>query len=129
MSQSESDSSELASAIRRILDSGSALLQTRVELFVTELQEEKLRLLDSLLWALIGVALGAMTLIMATATLVMLFWESSPLLVLSLGTLAYGGATGWVFWSLNNKVKASPRPFAGTISELDKDREWLRKKT
>lgn len=128
MAQPELSSGGPGDSLRRILDSSLAILESRFELFATELQEEKLRLLEALLWALVGIVLGMLTLVMATATVVFLFWETSPLTALALGTLTYAAGTAWAFFALNNRLKAAPRPFADTIAEFDKDREWLQRK-
>jgi len=125
MDESESQSGGVLASVRRIFDSVLALLHSRLELAGIELEEEKLRQFGLLLRTAILVVLGMLTLMTATATVVVIFWDQSPELTLGLVTAVYAVATGAVGWGLRRRLKTDPSPFADTLAEFKKDREWL----
>jgi uncharacterized membrane protein YqjE len=114
-------------SLRRMFDSAMALVQNRFELFTIELQEEKIRAFDLLLRAAAVMVLGFMTLIAATALVVVWLWDTSPVAVLAIVTLAYGLAAGIIGYSLKHRLQRGPTPFAGTLAQFKKDRECLGK--
>lgn len=101
-------------------------LQERIELVSVELQEEKYRLLQLIIWISAAVFAGVMTLSFATLTIVYLFWESARLGVLAGFTMFYGAALAGVVVLLRRSL-AQPRPFDSTIKTLQEDRECIRK--
>lgn len=120
--------SGIVASLKRIGDRLLAIVAGRLQLLSIELQEEKLRALDLLLWLAVGFGLCLIGLVMAGVA-VALFVEA----LLGVGGLAVvavailGGAAG-IFWHVRNKLKTGPPPFAQTIAELKKDRECLRPK-
>ncbi len=118
----------LTGSIRRMMDSVLALAQNRFELFAVELQEEKIRAVELLLLAAAAIVLGILTLVAATATVVVLLWDSSPVLVLGIITLGYALGAALIIRKLREKLSAAVPPFSGTVEEFKKDREWLRGK-
>jgi uncharacterized membrane protein YqjE len=125
MDEAESKSGGVLASVRRIFDSVLALLHSRLELAVIELQEEKNRLLGLLLRVAGVVVLGMLTLVTATATVVVIFWDQSPVLTLGLVTAVYALATGAVWWGLRRRLQTGPPPFADTLAEFKKDRAGL----
>lgn len=112
--------------IRRICDSVWSLARSRVELFAVELQEEKLRLLNLVIWTATGLCLGAIALLVALGALAVWLWEVAGyagLVGLAVATLL--AAVG-VLWNVRRQIRAGPMPFAGTITEFRKDAECLR---
>lgn len=98
-----------------------ATAHNRVELFATELQEEKCRLIQAILLTAAAIALGVTTLTLVTITVVVLFWENGrlPAMCVLSGLLIV--ATFIVVRMLNKCLTKAPA-FAGTLSELEKDR-------
>jgi len=127
MEQSRETEGGLFASLRRLLNSALALVENRFQVFTVELQEEKIRALDLLLRAAVLVGLGFMTLIAATALVVVWLWDTSPVAVLSIVTLVYGLAAAGIGYSLRQRLQRGPPPFAGTLAELKKVREWLGK--
>ena len=102
-------------------------LQDRLHLFSIELQEEKFRLLQALIWTVAAIVLGALALAFVSLTIVYLFWESARLA--ALGGLAglYVAATIAVVITLRRMLTRQPRPFAATLEELARDRACIHK--
>ena len=111
-------------SLQRILDALLATAQNRVELFATELEEEKCRLVEAILCTAALIAFGMMTLALVTFTIVILFWENGRLaaLVGLSGLYLVGTALAWR--ALQARLK-SQSAFAGTREELRKDRACL----
>ena len=109
--------------LRGLFGSLFDLAGRRLELLTLEAQEEKDRLLDLIFRAALIIVLSWMTLVCATATLVVAFWDQHPVTVLVVVTLGYGGAAALLALSLRRRLRQASRPFTGTIEELRKDRE------
>jgi uncharacterized membrane protein YqjE len=117
----------LVASVRRLLDTGLALVQTRFELFTLELQEEKQRLVIILVCAGLAVAFAWMAVTFVTLTIVYLFWETARLVVLALFALLYLGLTLAMLYTIWARLKKG-KPFAATLEELKKDRQCLNPK-
>ena len=115
-------------SLRRIGESFLALMRTRFELFTVELQEEKLRLFNLLIWVVLAAAIGMAGVFVAVVALAFWLWETAGyagLIGLSLTALAV--ASG-LFWGIHRKIQTGPMPFAQTTAEFRKDGECLLKK-
>ena len=101
-------------------------LQGRVELLSLELEEEKYRLIQILFWISAAVFTGAMAVIFLSLTLVYFFWESARLAILSgLGAFYLTVFIATVI-CFRRYLGRQPRPFAGTLEELEEDRACIR---
>jgi uncharacterized membrane protein YqjE len=114
----------LLNSARTILDSGLGMVQNRVELFSAELQEERLRIFRTILYAAALVTLGILTLALFTATLIFAFWESARLAVMGGLTLLYFLGTVLLYRKLNGQLHQT-RPLSATLEEIKRDRECL----
>jgi len=126
MSDPVGQSSGLLATARSFVQNLLGSVQNRLELFGTELQEEKFRLIQVIIWIAAAAFAGVMALAFASITLVYLFWESARLAVLSGLTLFYGLGFGIILWQFRRFLARQPKPFAATIAELEKDRECIR---
>lgn len=110
----------LFSALRNIAGTLLVIGRTRAELLVTELEEEKYRLVA--LWSrAIGAAfLLALGVIMAVFSLALAFWEQRVLLFAFFAVL-FTGAALWLLHSLRQQARAPSRLFRHSLAELDVD--------
>lgn len=127
MAEPDPESAGPLAAGRRILRTVSDLAHTRLELFLVELKEERIRIVDALLLLAVGVVCAAMTLILLTFTVVLIFWEHR-VLALVLLTLLYAGMAVWSLLTLRKRL-AGWNAFAATLQEFKKDRECLDKQS
>lgn len=126
MAEGESTSGGLMASARRLGHSLLGLVRTRVALFAVELQEEKLRALDLLLWLTVAVALGVAAILLAIGTLALFLWQRAGYFGLVALTVVALGAAAAAFLFLRRKILGGPEPFAGTVEEFRKDMESLR---
>ena len=97
------------------------LAENRLELFLVELKEERLRLFDALFLFAMGIVFAMMTLFMVTLTVLVIFWDTHRMLVVALVTLAYGIAATVTIVTLRNRLLRW-RAFSTTLEQFKKDR-------
>jgi uncharacterized membrane protein YqjE len=113
-------------SLRSLGDGFLASAQDRVELFTVELQEEKLRLIQTFIWISAVVFTGMMAITFASLTLVYLFWDSARLAMLGGLTILYTGALVVTIIAFRGFVARQPTPFAATLQEIEVDRACIR---
>jgi uncharacterized membrane protein YqjE len=114
-------------SLRRLLKTVLAIAQNRLELLLVELQQERWRFFDALLLAGAVLILSAMTLMVATITVVVVCVEAKRLDLLIVLTLVCLAATIVAYWRLRARLKTWA-PFSGTLTELKKDKACLEAK-
>jgi uncharacterized membrane protein YqjE len=125
MSQIEQRPGGLFDSLRGLCDGALALLQNRLELFAVEAQEEKARLLRTLVLTAGVLFLAGVATVMVTISIVFVTGEAARLPVLLALTLVYVVAAAGAYVALRKHLRSAPPPFHGTLSEFKKDREWL----
>lgn len=128
MAASEPKPGGIIDSVRRVGETALALLHARLQLLSVELQEEKYRAVQAMLWLCSGVVLIFLGLAIGVGTLALLTygqWGIAGLVGLTLLLLAVGIIVLAVMW---NRLKSGGMPFNGTLEELRKDSEWFRRK-
>lgn len=117
----------LFASLKNLIATVVAIGRTRAELLVTELEEEKHRLMS--LWAkAIGAAfLLALGVIMAVFCIALAFWEERVMVFGLFATLFIGGAMYLVI-SLKSQSRQPSKLFQASMSELDADIAQLRQR-
>jgi uncharacterized membrane protein YqjE len=116
----------LLASLRRLLGSAAEMAELRLALLATELQQEKLRLLEALAWLALAALATGVALVLLSVWLVMLVDERHRVLVLGLLALAYL-AGAWLAWrTALARLVGRGEPFAATRAELRLDRDALR---
>ncbi len=104
-----------------------AILQTRLELAATELEEEALRLAGYMLLALLSLFLLSIAIMLLTFFVVLLFWDQHRLeavLGMALLLTLLGAA---VAFKVRSSLARKPRMLAATFAELNKDAEFVKR--
>lgn len=104
---------------------GASALQNRGELFLVELQEEKNRVIELFIWAAAICFFGVMFIVVLTATIIFLVPEDQRVYAAGGFAVFYLVCSILALLNLKALVKSASLPFADTISEVKKDREWL----
>src|SRR5882757_4153547 len=112
MSTGTFSSHGVLSAAGSFLESVIGLARNRLELFSAELQEEKYRVIQTMVWIAAAVFAAAMAMAFASLTLVYLFWERARLEVLVSLTIFYVAALGIILWRFKRFVNLQPKLFA-----------------
>ncbi len=113
----------LLRALQNLGGSFLAIVQTRLELLSTEIEEEWLRLAGFALIALAALFCVAVAVLLAVVFIVAAFWDSYRLTAVVALAAAFA-VTAVVLWRvLVMRFAAKPRLFAASLKELRKDRE------
>jgi uncharacterized membrane protein YqjE len=117
--------SGLLASLQRLLATFIEIAQTRIEIVVTEFEEERVRIRELVTFGFISLFFISFGLILLTLFLVALFWATHGLLVLGSFAALYlaGGIAAALV--LRQRLKSRPRLFATTVTEFSKDRERL----
>lgn len=118
-------SSGLMGSAKRLLCTLISIATTRLELLANELQEERLRLAQMFLFALVALFCFSVAILLLVMFVVVLFWDEHRLAVLAgLSALFFVSGT-LLALLLRNKMRAGSRLFSASLAELAKDREGL----
>jgi uncharacterized membrane protein YqjE len=116
----------LLHSIRHLAGNLLGAAQTRLEIFSTEFEEERVRLEQMLLVALAAAFCLAMGIALCVALIVIYYWDTHRLAAVGILAAAFLGAGVALGLILRAEAKNRPKPFAVTRSELAKDRAMLR---
>ncbi len=113
----------LGESLRGLIDSGLQTVQTRIELLVLEIQEEKLRLTGLVINAVLCGLLLGFGIVFLMVFLTVLFWDEHRLLALGVGTgiCLLGGA--WAGFRVAGAFRSGSQLFSASLAELRLDRE------
>jgi uncharacterized membrane protein YqjE len=109
-------------SIRRMFDNAVGAVHSRIELVVVELQEERDRAVNILVWSGVLLFLLFMAIVAFTFCVVVALWQYAVWVGLGFGVLYLVGAA--VVAAIVRKRLKAPL-FSETINQLRKDREWL----
>jgi uncharacterized membrane protein YqjE len=115
----------LMESLKRLLSTLTSIVSTRLELLANELQEERLRLTQMLLYSLFAIFCLGMSLVLFTAFIVVLFWDDHRLAVLGGLGIVFFVLAMFIAIVLRIKILYKSKLFSASIAELAKDREQL----
>lgn len=116
--------SGLWASVQNLLATLIAILQTRVELVATELEEEKRRLLGVMAWGAVAVLMACFSLVFLAVFATVLFWEDR-VVVLGTITLLFLVAGGLAWRRVGKLLQTSSGLLSASIAELEGDRQAL----
>lgn len=125
MSESRPGGTGLLVSLRGLVATALELAQVRLELLGTELEQQKLRLAAGLVWAMLGVVLFGVGLVMLAGCVLLLFWEGYRLQAMVGLTVVFVAAGGLSLRHGLARLKTPPGAFALSTSELARDRSAL----
>lgn len=113
------------SSPRRFAGALLGLLQGHIALFAEELKEQQSHTLSLLVLTSLSLLFGLLLLIGLSAALLIAFWDSHRLLVISGLCVFYALAMLSALITLLLRVRNAPAPFSASLEELARDREQL----
>jgi uncharacterized membrane protein YqjE len=118
----------LLASSRRVAQLALQTLHTRIELFSIELREEAQRGMQVMILLSAFIFLAAIALLLVSFTVIFSVWDDPQQRIVALwvvsGCYVLGAAvSGGLAWKM---VHAARLPFADTLREFEKDREWVR---
>lgn len=116
----------LFKSLEQLLITVLGIMQTRLELLTTELQEEIARASMLLIWGFVTFFAVGVGLFLGALTLILVFWDSHRLLAALLVTGAFFAIAAFAWVMLLVQLRHTPRLLDGTLSELARDRDRLK---
>jgi uncharacterized membrane protein YqjE len=104
----------------------SAALHTRLEIFVTEIEEERERLKQTAMLFLLVVFGASLGFILLNIFLVALFWDRGWIAAIGVLAFLYLGIAVFAALRLRSAILQRPGLFPATLAELGKDCDQLR---
>jgi uncharacterized membrane protein YqjE len=123
----DAQSGGLMQSLRSLAASVVGVLHTRLELLASEIEEERLHILQLLLWGCVALLFLSFGVLMLTLAVVVLFWDTHRLLVVIVLGVVYLAIGGTLAMVARRGVQRA-RLFAASIAELARDRDKLTSK-
>jgi uncharacterized membrane protein YqjE len=123
--EEEREGGGLMDSVRRLAATAVGLVETRLEIVVTELEEEKLRLRQTLILAVVAGFCLAVAALLAVMLVVVIFWDTHRLAAIGALLALFLGGAGWAVNAVLRQARGRTRLFEVTLGELRKDRERL----
>jgi len=120
-----SSDSGLLAVLRRLATTVVDLLRTRLGLLATELEEERGRIVHFLVLALSAGFLLALGIVSLTFFIILIAWETHPILIAGLLTATYLGVGVVLAVKARNIINTKTRLFSARLEELRKARDGL----
>ena len=121
----EHPSTGLLQSLRNLGATLVAVLQTRLELLATDLEEERTRLLQILFWTAAALFFFGMGVLVLALFAVLLLWEEHRIgAIIGLAAVFFVIGVGLAI-GVHNRLRARSRIFASSVEELSRDREEL----
>lgn len=115
----------MLSSIKNLGSTAVEMIQTRLELFSSDIQIGWQRLLSTLVLVIITLFSLLFGLVLLAILIVVLYWDSHRVLVLSLMTGGFLSIGILLALFVRAQINAMPKLFEASLGELAKDREHL----
>ena len=129
MSHSEAEGAAtgggLLGSVRALARTLIALSKTRLDIFLNEVEEERLRIARQLVLVMVACFCLIVGALLAVTLIVVLFWDTHRLLTLGLLALAFVGAGVSLVALFSARARSKPKLFSASLGELAKDAEQL----
>ena len=117
----------LLSSLKNLVSTGASIAQTRLELISTDVQIARSKFISLLVMIVFALFFLFFGLVMLALLIVIYSWETNRILALTLLTSGFLAAGMILAAVILQSLRAMPKLFEATISELQKDREELSK--
>lgn len=115
----------LFASLRQLLATAAETAQVRLALLSTEIEQEKLRLFDGLLWAGLALLLLGFGALLLCAFIVLLFWDGYRLAALGVLAALFLGAGVWLMRIARDRLQSPGGLFNASVQEFGRDRAGL----
>ena len=115
----------LFASLRRLLATALDIAQVRLELLGTEIELEKRRVFDGLLWGAFALLVAGVGLVLLCGFVILLFWDGYRLTAVGVlaGLFLVGG--GILVQKARQRLRTPGGMLAATIDEIKHDRDAL----
>ena len=118
----------LLESLRSLAKTFVALVQTRIELFASEVDEERARLERIVVLTASAMFCMGLAIVLIVLLVAVVFWESNRLLAIGVLAALFMLAGLGLLLTLRSVVRQRPKFLAATLAELRKDEKELERK-
>lgn len=115
----------IVQSLRSLAATLVALLRTRAELLATEIEEERVRLLQLLFWAAAALFFLGVGVLLLVILYVAAFWDSYRITAIVALAVIFLAAGAGMAIGVRNRMYARPRLFSASLDELARDKDQL----
>jgi len=125
MSEETGHTESLLGSLRDLAKTFVALVQTRIEIFANDIDEERARLARVVVLAVVAAFCLGLAVVLLVLFVVVVFWDTNRLLAIGViaGVFALGALAALV--ALRSAVRERPKFLSATLAELHKDEKGL----
>ena len=117
--------SGLFASLRRLLATVLEIAQVRLELLGTEVELEKRRLFDGLLWGVVALLVLGVGLVLLCGFVALLFWEGYRLAAVGVMALLFLVGAVLLMREARHRLRNPTDMFVNSVAELKRDRTGL----
>ncbi len=117
--------SGLFASLRRLLDTALEIAQVRLALLGTEIQIEKNRVFDGLVWSAVALLVLGVGVVLMCGFVILLFWEGYRLAAVGSMALLFLGGGAMLMHEARQRLRNPLGMFATSIAEMQRDRSGL----
>jgi uncharacterized membrane protein YqjE len=128
MSDEAGHAEGLLESLRSLAKTFVALFQTRIEIFASEIDEERARLAKIAVLAVIAAFCLGLAVVLLVLLVVVVFWDSNRLLAIGVIAALFALGSFVALLSLRSVIRQRPKFLAATLAELRKDAKELDRK-
>lgn len=115
----------LFASLRRLLGTVLEIAQVRLDLLGTEVELEKRRLFDGLLWGLAALLMLGVGVVLVCGFIILLFWDGYRLAAVGVLALLFLAAGAWLVRAARHRLQSPNGMFEASLAELQRDRAGL----
>lgn len=116
----------LFSSIRRLLATVLELAQVRIDLLSTEIELEKRRIFDGLLWGALAAVVLCVSLVLICGFVILLFWDTYRLAAAGILAGLFLGGGIFLVMGARRRLRNLDGMFRLSLNELEQDISGLR---
>lgn len=117
--------SGLFASLRQLLATALEIAQVRLDLLGTEVELEKRRLFDALLWGVIALVVLSLGLVLLCGFVILLFWEGYRVPAVGVLALLFLAGGGLLVRQVRQRLRNRKGIFDVSVAELERDRAGL----
>lgn len=116
----------IAESVVRLAATLLAIVQNRVELIATEVEEESLRYFSYLMLSLAAMFCFGIAVMLGTLLVIVLYWDTHRVAILSSLMVIFAIAGTTIALRVRSQYRLKPRLLGDTMRELARDSDLLR---
>lgn len=117
--------SGLFASLRRLLATALEMAQVRLDILGTEVEQEKRRLFDGLLWGAVALLVLGIGLVLLCGFVILLFWDGYRLAAAGAMTLLFLAGSVLLMREARQRLRNPTSMFHASVAELERDRAGL----